>query len=153
MKILVLPGDGIGPEISAATLFVLNRADQLYKLGLEWQHDEMGFTTLKKEGTTLPPRVMEAAKSAAGVILGPVSHLDYPDRDKGGINVSGELRSQLDLYANLRPSRSRAALPHYGRTAMDLLIVRENTEGEYTNLGGVMYAGTGPVSGLAGRSR
>ncbi|MDB5808981.1 MAG: 3-isopropylmalate dehydrogenase, partial [Betaproteobacteria bacterium] len=40
MRILVLPGDGIGPEISAATLTVLKRADSLYKLGLEWQHDE-----------------------------------------------------------------------------------------------------------------
>ena len=62
MKILVLPGDGIGPEISAATLSVLDRANALYQLGLEWQHDEIGFTTLKKEGTTLPPRVLLAKR-------------------------------------------------------------------------------------------
>ena len=61
MKILALPGDGIGPEISQATLTALNRANSLYKLGLEWQRDEIGFTTLKKEGTTMAPRIMEAA--------------------------------------------------------------------------------------------
>src|ERR1043166_8720939 len=75
MKILVLPGDGIGPEISQATLAVLDRASAIYKLGLEWQRDEIGFTTLKKEGTTLPPRILDQARAAAGVILGPVSHL------------------------------------------------------------------------------
>ena len=73
MKLLVLPGDGIGPEISQATLTVLNRANSLYQLGLEWQMDEIGFATFKKEGTTLPQRVMAAAKTAAGVILGPIS--------------------------------------------------------------------------------
>ena len=140
MKILVLPGDGIGPEISAATLTVLNRADQLYKLGLEWQHDEMGFTTLKKEGTTLPPRVMEAAKSAAGVILGPVSHLDYPDRDKGGINPSGEMRTKLDLYANIRPAKSRLGVGLTGKP-VDLIIFRECTEGFYADRN--MFMGVG----------
>ena len=73
MKLLVLPGDGIGPEISQATLTVLNRANSLYQLGLKWQMDENGFATLKKEGTTLPQRVMAAAKTAVGVILGPIS--------------------------------------------------------------------------------
>ena len=88
-RIVVLPGDGIGPEISAATIAVLDRASTVYKLGLEWQRDEIGLTTLKKEGTTLPPRVLEAAKSAAGVILGPVSHLDYPPREEGVNIVQG----------------------------------------------------------------
>ena len=77
MKILVLAGDGIGPEISQATLTVLERANALYKLGLEWQHDEIGFVTLKKEGTTLPPRVMDAARAAAGVLLGLLRRPQY----------------------------------------------------------------------------
>ena len=51
MKILVLPGDGIGPEITAATLTVLDRANALFKLGLEWQREEIGLLALKKEGT------------------------------------------------------------------------------------------------------
>ena len=47
MDVLVLPGDGIGPEISAATLTVLDRVNERFQLGLAWQHDEMGFVTLK----------------------------------------------------------------------------------------------------------
>ncbi|HTF16315.1 MAG TPA: isocitrate/isopropylmalate family dehydrogenase, partial [Burkholderiales bacterium] len=88
MKILVLPGDGIGPEITAATLAVLDRANSLFKLGLGWQREEIGLPALKKEGTTLPARVLEAARSSGGVILGPLSTYEYPPRDKGGINPS-----------------------------------------------------------------
>ncbi|HYK15973.1 MAG TPA: isocitrate/isopropylmalate family dehydrogenase, partial [Burkholderiales bacterium] len=106
MKILVLPGDGIGPEITQATLTVLDRANTRFKLGLAWEHDEMGLVTLKKEGTTCPPRILEKARAAAGVLLGPVSHNDYPPREQGGANPSGEFRVKLDLYANIRPAKS-----------------------------------------------
>ena len=140
MKILVLPGDGIGPEITRATLAVLDRANSLYKLGLEWQHDEMGLVTLKQEGTTLPPRVMDAARAAAGVILGPVSHLDYPPREEGGINPSGEFRVKLDLYANIRPAKSRLGVGLTGKP-VDLVIFRECTEGFYADRN--MYLGSG----------
>jgi 3-isopropylmalate dehydrogenase len=140
MKILVLPGDGIGPEITAATLAVLDRANSLFKLGLEWQRDEVGLAALKKEGTTLPPRVLEAARSAAGVILGPVSHNEYPPRDQGGLNPSGELRVRLDLYANIRPARSRLGVGLTGKP-VDLVIYRENTEGFYADRN--MHVGIG----------
>jgi len=69
LKILVLPGDGIGPEITQATLAVLDRANAKFKLGLEWEHDEMGLVTLAKEGTTCPPRILDKARAAAGVLL------------------------------------------------------------------------------------
>lgn len=140
MKILVLPGDGIGPEITQAMLTVLDRANSLYKLGLEWQKDEIGFATLEKEGTTLPPRVMEAARTCAGVILGPISHMDYPTRDKGGINISGEFRVKLDLYANIRPAKSRLGVGLTGKP-VDLVIFRECTEGFYADRN--MYMGLG----------
>jgi 3-isopropylmalate dehydrogenase len=140
MKILVLPGDGIGPEITQATLAVLNRANGKYKLGLEWQMDEIGIATLKKEGTTLPQRVMDAAKTAAGVVLGPVSHLDYPPREQGGINPSGEMRVKLDLYANIRPAVSRLGVGLTGKP-VDLVIFRECTEGFYADRN--MYMGIG----------
>src|SRR5690348_11122793 len=104
MRILVLPGDGIGPEITAATLAVLERADAVFELGLEWQREEIGLPSLKEEGTTLPARVLEAARLAAGVILGPLATYDYPSRDKGGLNPSAEFRTKLDLYANIRPA-------------------------------------------------
>ncbi len=126
----MLPGDGIGPEITAATLTVLERADALFKLGLEWQKEEIGLGALKREGTTLPPRVMEAARAAAGVVLGPLSTYEYPPPDQGGINASGEFRIKLDLYANIRPARSRLGVGLTGKP-VDLVIYRENTEGFY----------------------
>ena len=140
MKILVLAGDGIGPEITAATLAVLERANGLFKLGLEWQHDEVGLVPLKREGTTLPPRVMDAARAAAGVILGPLSTYEYPPREQGGINASGAMRIELDLYANVRPARSRLGVGLTGKP-VDLVIYRENTEGFYADRN--MYLGLG----------
>lgn len=141
MRLLVLPGDGIGPEITAATLAVLRRADALFGLGLAIEEEEVGFARLAREGSTCPAPVVAAARAADGVVLGPVSHNDYPPRDQGGINVSGELRIALDLYANIRPGRSRPGLAHYGRTPMDLVIVRENTEGFYSDRN--MHLGVG----------
>ncbi len=140
MKILVLPGDGIGPEITAAAIAVLDRATVLFKLGLEWQRDEIGLPALKKEGTTLPPRVMEAARLSEGVILGPLSTYEYPAREKGGINPSAEFRTKLDLYANIRPARSRLGVGLTGKP-VDLVIYRENTEGFYADRN--MHAGIG----------
>ena len=140
MKILVLPGDGIGAEITQSTLAVLDRANAKFKLGLEWVHDEMGEATLKKEGTTLPARILETARECAGVILGPVSHLHYPPREQGGINPSGEFRVKLDLYANIRPAKSRMGVGLTGKP-VDLVIFRECTEGFYADRN--MYMGIG----------
>jgi 3-isopropylmalate dehydrogenase len=140
MKILVLPGDGIGPEITEATLAVLDRANSKFKLGLEWQTMEMGLVTLKKSGSTLPDAVMDAARKAPGIILGPVDHLQYPAREQGGINPSGELRVKLDLFANIRPAKSRMGVGLTGKP-VDLVIFRECTEGFYADRN--MFSGRG----------
>ena len=141
MRFVVLPGDGIGPEISAATVEVLQVVDRKLGLDLVFETHEVGLATLASMGTTTPPGVIEACRAADGIILGPVSHSEYPARDKGGINISAELRVVLDLYANIRPSRSRPGVPHWGRTPMDLVIVRENTEGFYSDRN--MFLGPG----------
>jgi 3-isopropylmalate dehydrogenase len=140
MKILVLPGDGIGPEITAATLGVLTAADDLLGLGLEFETRDIGLASLKTAGTTLPAEVLARIPEAGGVLLGPVSHYDYPPRADGGINPSAELRTVFELFANVRPCRSRAGLSPL-RAPMDLVIVRENTEGFYADRN--MHAGTG----------
>ncbi|HWM69616.1 MAG TPA: isocitrate/isopropylmalate family dehydrogenase [Steroidobacteraceae bacterium] len=140
MKILVLPGDGIGPEITRATLEVLQAADAAFSLGLEFETHDIGLTTLKSRGTTLPPEVMKRIPEVDGVILGPVSHYEYPSRQDGGINPSAELRVVFQLYANIRPCRSRPDLSIL-RRPMDLVIVRENTEGFYSDRN--MFAGSG----------
>lgn len=140
MKLLVLPGDGIGPEITEATISVLKAADDRFKLGLTYEFREIGFVALEKFGTTLPDGILDRAREVDGVILGPISHLNYPPRDKGGINVSAAFRVQLDLFANIRPARTRPGVPHRG-TDMDLVIMREATEGMYADRN--MYQGSG----------
>jgi 3-isopropylmalate dehydrogenase len=141
MRIVVLPGDGIGPEIAAATLAVLELLDKRLSLGLRFENHEVGLASLKRIGTTLPDEVLAACRAADGIVIGPVSHHDYPPRERGGINPSGTFRISLDLYANIRPSRSREGLPHWGRTPMDLVIARENTEGFYADRS--MHLGSG----------
>jgi 3-isopropylmalate dehydrogenase len=140
MKILVLPGDGIGPEITEATLAVLDRANTKFELGLEWRLMDIGLKALKEQGSTLPEPVMAAAREAPGIILGPVDHLIYPPREHGGINPSGELRVKLDLFANIRPAKSRMGAGLTGKP-VDLVIFRECTEGFYGDRN--MYMGRG----------
>jgi 3-isopropylmalate dehydrogenase len=132
-RLLVLPGDGIGPEIVAATIEVLREADRMLGLNLAYATAAIGFDSFKAAGTTISDEVVAQAKQADGVILGPVSHNEYPPVAQGGLNPSGELRKRLDLFANVRPARSRAGLPPRCGRDIDLVIVRENTEGFYAD--------------------
>ena len=140
MKLLVLPGDGVGPEIVEATLRVLDAVAARQPLALERETAQIGFAALAAHGSTLPAGVLERARAADGVVLGPIDHMRYPDRDQGGVNVSAALRTGLDLYANIRPARTRPGLSGPVGT-FDLVIVRENTEGFYPDRN--MYAGSG----------
>ncbi|EIJ68988.1 isocitrate/isopropylmalate dehydrogenase family protein [Pasteurella bettyae] len=133
MKIIVLPGDGIGPEITAGAVKVLQAANEKYNLDLHFDYEEVGFPSLEKYGTTLRQETLEKAKTYDGIILGTQSHADYPKPEKGGRNVSAGFRIGLDLYANVRPARSRPFLPTNmspGKS-IDLVIMREATEGFY----------------------
>lgn len=133
MKILVIPGDGIGPEIVAVAVQVLQAVDEAFGLGLRFEHDITGFASLHKYGTTLRDELLDKAKACDGIILGTQSHADYPPPEQGGRNISAGFRIGLDLYANVRPARTRPFLEtnmRPGRT-MDLVIMREATEGFY----------------------
>jgi 3-isopropylmalate dehydrogenase len=140
-QLLVIEGDGIGPEICAATLAVLREADRKFGLRLSFANASVGFNALREHGTTFPVTAYEAARAADGVILGPVSHNDYPPVAEGGLNPSGELRKRLDLYANIRPARTRGGFPPRCGVPLDLVIVRENTEGFYADRS--MFVGPG----------
>ena len=133
MKLLVLPGDGIGPEIVEAAVAVLRAADARYKLGFEYDYDDVGFASLEKHGTTLREEVLTRARGYDGIVLGTQSHADYPKPEKGGRNVSAGFRIGLDLYANVRPARTRPFLESNLKPgkSMDLVIMREATEGFY----------------------
>ncbi len=133
MKLLVLPCDGIGPEIVEASMKVLAEANKRFELDLSFDYDDVGFDSLKKHGTTLREDVLIRARDYDGVILGTQSHADYPSPEEGGRNVSAGFRIGLDLYANVRPARTRPFLESnmkQGKT-MDLVIMREATEGFY----------------------
>ena len=139
--LLVLAGDGIGPEIMEATLAVLARVDEQFRLGLTFRSGIIGLEALTSVGTTFPETVFNLATMADGIILGPVSHDEYPPVAEGGLNPSGELRKRLDLFANIRPARSRSGLPASCGKDIDLVIVRENTEGFYADR--TLYSGPG----------
>lgn len=133
LELLVLPGDGIGPEITAATCSVLDAANTAFSLGLRLTEADIGLRALDTLGTTFPDTIEALARSADGVILGPVSHNVYPPAAQGGHNPSAQLRKRLDLYANIRPARTREGLPAPCAKPFDLVIVRENTEGFYAD--------------------
>ena len=142
MKILILPGDGIGPEIMAATRAALDALNGKHGLKLDFEERAIGLASLEAEGSTLPDAVIEAIEAADGTIVGPVHTLAYPPADEGGVNPSATMRKRFDLYANIRPSRARPGVPAM-TPDMDLVIARENTEGFYADRN--MFSGSGEL--------
>ena len=142
MRILVLPGDGIGPEITSATMAVLEAVNMAHGLGLEFEHDIVGFESLAKHGSTFRPELVKRFATFDGVILGPNDGASYPPADQGGINYSAFTRTKYDLYANIRPARTP---PGFSNKVgpMDLVIVREVTEGHYSDRN--MFQGHGEL--------
>lgn len=141
VKILVLPGDGIGPEIVDSAKDIIFCLKDLFGMKFELSYYDIGFKALKEKGTTFPTEILNLAQKFHGLILGPVSHLDYPPPEKGGINPSAEIVTKLDLYANLRPAKSRKGILTKNGKSIDLLIVRQRTEGFYSDRN--MYIGSG----------
>lgn len=132
ITIAVLAGDDIGPEVVDATVAVLDQAASARRIPITWERLPVGLAAVGEHGSTLPDRTIERLREIPGWILGPVSHRDYPLGDQRYRNPSGYLRKNFELYANLRPNRGWAGVPavHPG---LDLVIVRENTEGFYAD--------------------
>jgi isocitrate dehydrogenase (NAD+) len=140
VKILIFPGDDIGPEISLPNEAALSAVSDKFSLGLVLEQRDIGFAAYDKEGSTFSDAALEQARNSDAVILGPVGTYKYPPKDQGGIQPSATLRKQLDLYANIRPSRTRDGIPSVIKK-MDLVIMRENTEGFYADRS--MFMGNG----------
>jgi len=132
MRILVLPGDGIGPEITAATLEVLHGVSARFGLDLELIEDVVGHASLARHGATVREELLSKAADSAGIILGPTATFEFKDAARGEINPSMYFRKRLDLFANIRPSRTYPNLPS-PIGDFDLVIARENTEGFYAD--------------------
>ncbi|HSF94297.1 MAG TPA: isocitrate/isopropylmalate dehydrogenase family protein [Thermohalobaculum sp.] len=129
MRLIVLPGDGIGPEIMAAAMDVLQALNGARGLGLAFEHDVIGLESLAAHGTTLRPELAARIGASDGIILGPCDTAAYPAAEQGGINISAWMRTKLDLYANIRPARTPAGAAR----PFDLVIFREVTEGFYAD--------------------
>jgi 3-isopropylmalate dehydrogenase len=132
MRMVVLPGDGIGPEITSATTQVLKAASEHFQLGVQIEEHQVGHQSLRQFGTTVQPRLLEIARAADGLILGPTATFDFKNEQSGEINPSKYFRKNLDLFANVRPARTYPGLRN-PLGDFDLVVVRENTEGFYAD--------------------
>ena len=129
----VLKGDGIGPEIVEATLRVLEAIQQRDdRLRFQWVPLPIGWEAIRKTGTATPESTVQTLEKCDAWILGPHDSVSYPETEREKLNPSGELRRHFDLYANIRPARAYPGLPAMS-PKMDLVVVRENTEGFYAD--------------------
>ena len=132
MKLLILPGDGIGPEITDATCAALGALDRRFGLGFDMVHRDIGLKAHADMGSTMPDAVMAEIAETEATILGPTDTYAYPPESEGGITPSKSVRTTFDLYGNIRPSRTRPGVPGMAKE-MDLVVARENTEGFYAD--------------------
>ncbi len=132
-KIALMPGDGIGPELTETTLKVLDATQSKYGIELDFIEAEAGDDCLKKRGVALPEETVQIIKSADACLKGPVGET--------AADVIVKLRLIFDLYANIRPLKS---FPNTSpmRPDIDMLIVRENTEDVYRGLEFTIDEGT-----------
>ena len=122
-KLAVIPGDGIGPEVTEALLHVMDGMD----FEFDYTMASAGEECFKKTGTTIPDETVDTAKKADATLFGAVTSV--PETKSAIIT----LRKELDLYANLRPVKSYPGIKSLFND-IDIVIVRENTEGLYSGI-------------------
>ncbi len=123
--VTLIPGDGIGPEITRAVTDILQAAGA----PIEWEEQSAGADVLEKEGTVLPQRVLDSIAKNAVALKGPIT----TPIGKGFRSVNVALRKELDLYACVRPAKTLPGIKsRYSN--VDLVIVRENTEDLYAGI-------------------
>jgi tartrate dehydrogenase/decarboxylase / D-malate dehydrogenase len=132
-RIAVIAGDGAGPEVVVEA----RKAVDALGLDLEWEDLPWGTAHYHATGAMMPPDAIEVVRSFDAVLLGAVGDPSVPDH----VTLWGlllPLRQRLDLWANVRPARLLDGVPSplAGRPEVDMLFVRENTEGEYAGVGG-----------------
>ncbi|HKQ51745.1 MAG TPA: isocitrate dehydrogenase (NAD(+)) [Pyrinomonadaceae bacterium] len=130
--ITLIPGDGIGPEVSAAVVRIIEAAGA----DIQWETHYAGAQALEKFGNTLPQELLESIKRNKVALKGPIT----TPVGKGFTSVNVGLRKALDLYANLRPVRALPNVPSR-YPELDLVVVRENTESLYAGLEHVVVPG------------
>jgi len=146
LRIALIPGDGIGPEVVGQARSALARASEVFGLGIEMETLDLGAERYLRTGETLPEASFERLRDGFdAILLGALGDPRVPDNAHARDILLG-LRFRLDLYVNLRPVRllheAHSPLRDVRAGDIDLLIVRENTEGVYAGLGGTLRAGT-----------
>jgi isocitrate dehydrogenase (NAD+) len=124
-RIVLVPGDGIGPEVAAAARLVLDAVD----IGIEWVERSAGAGALESHGALLPEETLDAIRMCRVAIKGPIT----TPVGAGFRSVNVALRQDLDLFAAVRPARSLPGVPTRHRD-VDLVIIRENTEDLYQGI-------------------
>jgi tartrate dehydrogenase/decarboxylase / D-malate dehydrogenase len=137
-RIAVIPGDGAGPEVVAEA----RKAVDALGVGVDWTELPWGSAYFHEHGAMMPPDALDVVRSYGAVLLGAVGDPSVPDH----VSLWGlllPLRQGLDLWANIRPARLLEGVPSplAGSPAVDMLFVRENTEGEYSGVGGRAHRG------------
>jgi isocitrate dehydrogenase (NAD+) len=130
--ITLIPGDGIGPEVAAATVKVIEAAG----VDIQWEEYLAGAGAVEKFGETLPKEILESIKRNHVALKGPVT----TPVGKGFSSVNVRLRQELDLYANLRPVRNLPGVEGKFEN-VDVIVVRENTEDLYSGLEHIVVPG------------
>jgi 3-isopropylmalate dehydrogenase len=139
LRIAVLPGDGIGVEVIEATIPVIERALRGSGVALEFRTHPAGAHHYKATGEALPEATFEAARAADAILLGAMGWpaIRYPDGTEIGPQL--DLRFRLDLYAGVRPARAIPGVPlplaDPRAKTLDLVLVRESTEGLFASRG------------------
>ena len=124
-RITLIPGDGVGPEITAVTKKVIEATG----VEIEWDIQEAGAEVMEKYGTPLPPSVIESIKKNRVALKGPIT----TPVGSGFRSVNVALRKELDLYACIRPCKTYPGVrsPYQN---INLVIIRENTEDLYAGI-------------------
>lgn len=137
----VLAGDGIGPEIVTAATRVSTAALDAVAVPVMWQDLPLGYRAIDEHGTPLPDCTLTALDRLDGWLLGPHDNAGYPEPFRGRLSPGGAIRKRYGLFANIRPARTLSSTLGALCPAMDVLTVRENTEGFYADRN--MYDGAG----------
>jgi tartrate dehydrogenase/decarboxylase / D-malate dehydrogenase len=146
-RVALLPGDGVGPEVIAEA----RRALDALGLPLEWTELPWGSAYWHEHGRMMPPDALDTLRAHNAILMGAVGDPSVPDH----VSLWGlilEVRQRLDLWANIRPARLLEGIPcplaGRGPADVDMLFVRENTEGEYSGVGGRAHTGHASEVGI-----
>lgn len=143
IKLAVIPGDGIGPEVTASALEILHKVAERHHLEIKTDHLDLGANRYLKDGAILPDLELQRIENADAILLGAIGDPRVPS----GILERGlllNLRFKLDHYVNLRPGELLPSVtsPLSNPGKIDLVVVREGTEGLYCGNGGSVRTGT-----------